>query len=77
VCFSVHYRDKETVSRRLAAAGLAVAYGQKGFKYQGPFITQYVLDTAHHSMTLIYDEGKTDIVVRNKLGFEVCFNLFS
>jgi len=71
----VHYRDKDTVSRRLSLSGLAVAYGQDVSRYQGPYPKLIKLDLTSHTVTVEYDDGKTTIVVRTTDGFEVCNTL--
>jgi len=71
----VHYRDKETVSRRLSLSGLAVAYNQTVSKYQGPYPTQLQLETTSRVLTVMYDDGKTSLTVQSRDGFEVRLQL--
>jgi sialate O-acetylesterase len=68
----VHYRDKETVSRRLSLAGLAVAYHIEVLRYQGPWLTMVVVDVLKHILSLQFDFNKYPVVIRNIAGFEVC-----
>lgn len=70
-CFRVHYRDKGTVGQRLSLAGLAVAYGQSGILYQGPWPSTIMVDTKNFLIKIAYSSGKVPITVRNTEGFEV------
>ncbi|XP_052239468.1 sialate O-acetylesterase-like [Dreissena polymorpha] len=67
---SVHPRDKYDVADRLALAGRAVAYGEQGLDYQGPFPTR--ITTGGSGVTIEYDNGNKPIVVRVNRGFEIC-----
>jgi len=69
----VHYRDKETVSRRLSLSGLAVAYNQTVSRYDGPYPTLLRLDLTSHILTVEYDSGRTSLTVRTSDGFEVFY----
>jgi len=78
VCLSrgtVHYRDKETVSWRLSLSGLAVAYNQSVSRYQGPYPKLVETDLTSHKVAVVYDDGKTSIIVKTTDGFEVCDTL--
>jgi len=72
----VHYRDKETVSRRLALSGMAIAYGQNVSRYQGPYPTLTEVDLASRTLTVDYDDGTTAIVLRSRDGFEASDEYF-
>ena len=69
---SIHYRDKETVSWRLSLSGLAVAYNETVSRYQGPYPKLVETDLTSHTVAVVYDDGKTSIIVHTTDGFEVC-----
>lgn len=68
--FSIHPRDKEDVSRRLALAGLSVAYNMSLGPFQGPQITAFYADIGFFTVGFEFDDA-VDIEVRSKSGFEV------
>ncbi|ELU03144.1 hypothetical protein CAPTEDRAFT_112206, partial [Capitella teleta] len=71
--YPVHYRDKETVGERLALSGLAVAYGRKDVKFQGPLPTDAVIDKTKLQIQIIYDNNQTPLLkIKSSLGFELC-----
>ncbi|KAK6169986.1 hypothetical protein SNE40_018487 [Patella caerulea] len=72
--YSVHPRDKETVASRLALSGLAVAYG-KTEKYQGPFPSHVVFSRHSNQLSLTYDMGQADLLIKSQNGFEFCCSL--
>ena len=74
--FSVHYRDKLTTGERLSYAGLAVAYGQKSVRYQGPRVSDYRVDYQVGSLVLEFDGRQQLIDIRSKGGFEVIYLVF-
>ncbi len=65
---SIHPRDKVTVGRRLAASGLTQAYNLST-RHQGPIPTKF--ESGKQTLRIIFDEGKTILIVRNSRGFEV------
>lgn len=68
---SIHPRDKEDVSRRLALAGLSVAYNMSLGPFQGPQITAFYADIGFFTVGFEFDDA-VDIEVRSKSGFELC-----
>ncbi|PVD29016.1 hypothetical protein C0Q70_11613 [Pomacea canaliculata] len=69
---TIHPRYKQDVSQRLMLGALNVAYGHSDVVFQGPFPSKFQLDTAHHTLNIEYDNGRTPLEIRNNTGFEVC-----
>ncbi|NXE68148.1 SIAE acetylesterase, partial [Calcarius ornatus] len=53
---SVHPRDKQNVAHRLLLGAMAVAYGDKGFVFQGPFPTRAVLEVTRGLLNVTYSQ---------------------
>lgn len=68
--FSVHTRDKQDVGHRLMLGGLAVAYGVKNIRFQGPYPTKVSVNIMWSVLNITYGNEK-NIDVRNEHGFEV------
>ncbi|XP_055957669.1 sialate O-acetylesterase [Patella vulgata] len=68
---SIHSRFKQDVAERLGLASLAVAYGEKGLSYQGPYPTSFNTKTKGH-LVIEYDHGHTVLDIRTTAGFEIC-----
>ena len=68
----IHPRDKTTIGKRLALAGLSVAYGKKMGLFQGPFPSSYEISHNPATLTIIYDFHSNKIQQRSSDGFEVC-----
>ncbi|KAK2182434.1 hypothetical protein NP493_354g03011 [Ridgeia piscesae] len=68
----IHPRDKTTISKRLAVAGLTVAYGMDRGQFQGPFPSSYEISRTQATLTLMYDFNRFKIQQRSSSGFEVC-----
>ncbi|XP_025099725.1 sialate O-acetylesterase-like [Pomacea canaliculata] len=68
----IHPRYKQDVAERLMVGALNIAYGHSDVVFQGPFPSKFQLDTAHHTLTIEYDSGRTPLEIRNNKGFEVC-----
>lgn len=67
---SIHPRDKQDVSRRLALSGLSVAYNMSLGPFQGPQIAAFYVDIGFFTVGFGFDNA-VEIEVRNKAGFEV------
>ncbi|KAG9348531.1 hypothetical protein JZ751_002267 [Albula glossodonta] len=65
---SIHPRDKQDVAYRLTLGARAVAYGEKGVSFQGPFPTKVLL--SGKTITITYPEAIS--VTRSKTIFEIC-----
>ncbi|ESO83283.1 hypothetical protein LOTGIDRAFT_133687, partial [Lottia gigantea] len=61
---TIHPRFKQDVGERLGLASLAVAYGQKGLNYQGPFPTSF----NNHSGTVFFIRT----IHKNRASFKIC-----
>ncbi|XP_022291611.2 sialate O-acetylesterase-like [Crassostrea virginica] len=68
---SVHPRDKEDVCRRLALAGLSVAYNLTLGPFQGPQISAFYVDIGFFTVGFEFDNA-VEIEYRSKAGFELC-----
>ncbi|KAM6234775.1 sialate O-acetylesterase [Spheniscus humboldti] len=68
---SIHPRDKQNVAHRLHLGARAVAYGEKGLVFQGPYPTRAVLEVSKGLLNLTYSQ---ELVCRRKdtRAFEVC-----
>ena len=64
--YRIHPRDKQDVGKRLALAGLAVAYGNTSIVYQGPFPTSGFMND-----TILINYGNSTLEVTGSQGFEV------
>lgn len=69
---TIHPRFKQDVAERLALGARAVAYGEQGVVYQGPFPTAYHLDNQHHALEITFDKGTAQMAFHNSTGFEIC-----
>ncbi|KAL3884165.1 hypothetical protein ACJMK2_030385 [Sinanodonta woodiana] len=67
---SIHPRDKEDVASRLVLAARAVAYGEKGLDFQGPYPSTFNVQGS--SLVIEFSQGKSPIQVRSNSGFEIC-----
>jgi sialate O-acetylesterase len=56
---NVHPPDKQTVGMRLALAGRAVAYGEKGLVYSGPLYRQIIRDGGNVEIFFDHADGLT------------------
>lgn len=65
----IHPRDKFDVAQRLSLSGRAVAYGDSGLDFQGPFPS--AITKTGQKMNIEYDRGNSVIEVRSTYGFEV------
>lgn len=70
---SVHPTDKTDVGKRLALAGMAVAYSQEGVYYTGPLVSSIKRQTHSPSPALevVFKSLNEKIEVRSRKGFEV------
>ncbi|MGH0157548.1 UNVERIFIED_CONTAM: hypothetical protein FKN15_033858 [Acipenser sinensis] len=66
---SIHPRYKQDVARRLILGARAVAYGEKGVSFQGPFPTK--VELKGNIMIITYSQ-KITVTHFNKDVFEVC-----
>ncbi|KAK6169981.1 hypothetical protein SNE40_018484 [Patella caerulea] len=66
----IHPRDKEDVGKRLALAGLGVAYNHIDNRYTGPYPIHFQIFVAQNTTQITYDDQHLDI--RSKDGFEIC-----
>ncbi|KAK3600187.1 hypothetical protein CHS0354_001903 [Potamilus streckersoni] len=66
---TVHPRDKEDVASRLVLAARAVAYGEKGLDFQGPYPTRFTVQGS--TLAIEFSQGNSPIEVRSNSGFEV------
>ena len=73
---SIHPRDKEDVTTRLALSGLSVAYNMNLGKFQGPRPSAYYVDIGFHTLGIEFDSGKSPIIVKSNGGFEVFVHIF-
>ena len=73
----IHPRDKTTIGKRLALAGLSMAYGKKMGQFQGPFPSSYEISHNPATLTIIYDFNANKIQQRNSDGFEVCLGFLT
>lgn len=53
---SIHPRDKQNVAHRLHLGARAVAYGEKGLVFQGPYPTGAVLEVTGALLNLTYSQ---------------------
>lgn len=60
---SIHPRDKQNVAHRLHLGARAVAYGEKGLVFQGPYPTRAVLEVSKGLLNLTYSQ---ELVCRRK-----------
>ncbi|XP_064159862.1 sialate O-acetylesterase-like [Anguilla rostrata] len=65
---SIHPRDKQDVAYRLTLGARAVAYGEKGVAFQGPFPAKVLLDG--DSLNVTYTQAVS--VTNSSSVFEVC-----
>ncbi|XP_070537286.1 sialate O-acetylesterase-like [Ptychodera flava] len=68
----IHPRFKQDVGYRLALAGRAIAYNEEYVKYAGPFPTNVTVQEKDNTISIIFDNKKTQIRIQNDQGFEVC-----
>ncbi|KAL9825834.1 sialate O-acetylesterase isoform 1-T1 [Geothlypis trichas] len=68
---SIHPRDKQNVAHRLLLGAMAVAYGDKGLVFQGPFPTRAVLEVTRGLLNVTYSQ---ELIWRQRdaQAFEVC-----
>ncbi|KAK3591307.1 hypothetical protein CHS0354_004357 [Potamilus streckersoni] len=68
-----YYYDSmvEDEASRLVLAARAVAYGEKGLDFQGPYPSTFNVHGS--SLTIEFSQGKSPIQVRSNSGFEVSF----
>lgn len=67
----IHPTYKQDVAARLALGARAVAYGESNIAYQGPFPSDYQLDSIQHKLTIIFDHGTATLEVKSSNEFEV------
>ncbi|XP_007562839.1 sialate O-acetylesterase [Poecilia formosa] len=65
---TIHPRDKQDVAHRLTLGARAVAYGEKGISFQGPF--PKVIVPSKSTVNVTYDQGI--FVTPSKDIFEIC-----
>ncbi|XP_069470638.1 sialate O-acetylesterase isoform X1 [Ambystoma mexicanum] len=53
---SIHPRDKQSVARRLSLGARAVAYGETGISFQGPFPEKITIAAADAYMNITYNQ---------------------
>ncbi|XP_054748456.2 sialate O-acetylesterase-like [Lytechinus pictus] len=70
---AVHPRYKQDVANRLTLGARAVAYGEKGVVYQGPFPTA-VIRIASSDLLIEFDDGKDVLRMNNASSFDACCN---
>ncbi|XP_041336442.1 sialate O-acetylesterase [Pyrgilauda ruficollis] len=68
---SIHPRDKQNVAHRLLLGAMAVAYGDKGLVFQGPYPTRAVLEVTRGLLNVTYSQ-KLIYRQRDARAFEVC-----
>ncbi|XP_062450574.1 sialate O-acetylesterase isoform X2 [Rhea pennata] len=68
---SIHPRDKQSVARRLLLGARAVAYGEKGLVFQGPYPTRATGDATGDLLNVTYNQ---ELVWHRRVerAFEVC-----
>lgn len=73
---SIHPRDKQNVAHRLLLGAMAVAYGDKGLVFQGPFPTRAVLEVTRGLLNVTYSQ---ELIWRQRdaQAFEVRSGIFS
>lgn len=54
LCSSIHPRDKQDVAYRLSLGARAVAYGEEGVSFQGPFPSRVLVNDQYINVT--YDQ---------------------
>ncbi|KAJ1174760.1 hypothetical protein NDU88_000052, partial [Pleurodeles waltl] len=52
----VHPRDKQSVAHRLALGARAVAYGEKGIEFQGPFPKDIIVVENEAYINITYNQ---------------------
>ncbi|KAG6926449.1 sialic acid acetylesterase [Chelydra serpentina] len=68
---SIHPRDKQNVAYRLHLGARAVAYGEKGLVFQGPYPTKVVVDGARALVNVTYGQELLLLLMHDRV-FEVC-----
>ncbi|XP_065425101.1 sialate O-acetylesterase isoform X1 [Chrysemys picta bellii] len=68
---SIHPRDKQNVAYRLHLGARAVAYGEKGLVFQGPYPTKVVVDGARGLINVTYGQELLLLLMHDRI-FEVC-----
>ncbi|NXB94169.1 SIAE acetylesterase, partial [Vidua chalybeata] len=53
---SIHPRDKQNVAHRLLLGAMAVAYGEKGLVFQGPYPTRAILEVTRGLLNVTYSQ---------------------
>ncbi|KAL3884166.1 hypothetical protein ACJMK2_030386 [Sinanodonta woodiana] len=66
----IHPRDKEDVASRLVLAARAVAYGENGLDFQGPYPSAFKVQAS--SIAIEFNQGGSPVDVRSNMGFEIC-----
>lgn len=54
LCSSIHPRDKQGVAYRLSLGARAVAYGEEGVSFQGPFPSRVLVNDQY--LNIIYNQ---------------------
>lgn len=54
LCSSIHPRDKQDVAYRLSLGVRAVAYGEEGVSFQGPFPSRVLVNDQY--LNIIYNQ---------------------
>uniref|UniRef100_A0A8C3FZR9 Sialic acid acetylesterase n=1 Tax=Chrysemys picta bellii TaxID=8478 RepID=A0A8C3FZR9_CHRPI len=67
---SIHPRDKQNVAYRLHLGARAVAYGEKGLVFQGPYPTKVVVDGARGLINVTYGQELLLLLMHDRI-FEV------
>ena len=70
-CFSIHPTYKQDIAVRLVLGARAIAYGESNLAYQGPFPSDYQLDSSQYKLTIIFDHGTATLEVKGSNEFEV------
>uniref|UniRef100_A0A8C8RR00 Sialic acid acetylesterase n=1 Tax=Pelusios castaneus TaxID=367368 RepID=A0A8C8RR00_9SAUR len=68
---SIHPRDKQNVVYRLHLGARAVAYGEKGLVFQGPYPVKVVVDEARGLINVMYEQEILLLLMHDHI-FEVC-----
>ncbi|KAM9113808.1 sialate O-acetylesterase isoform 2-T2 [Pangshura tecta] len=68
---SIHPRDKQNVAYRLHLGARAVAYGERGLVFQGPYPTKVVVDGARGLINVTYGQELLLLLMDDHI-FEVC-----
>ncbi|XP_067675099.1 sialate O-acetylesterase-like [Haliotis asinina] len=67
----IHPRYKQDIASRLVLGARAVAYGEEGVQFQGPFPQTFRLNNVNNILNVNYGDDSS-IAVLNNNGFEVC-----